>query len=96
MNKDIIYQSERYFPNNVNRSVASGYQIPLPNGSYSVVLGFSEIYDEFRSINVSLESQRVMEKYDPADHKFATAEEKEFEIEVNARLPRRWTNDDPR
>ncbi|MCA9060100.1 MAG: hypothetical protein KDA85_16445, partial [Planctomycetaceae bacterium] len=61
----VLYQSERYFSTELTEK-PPGYQIPLPNGTYEVKLGFAEIYPAERSFDVRLEDQIVLTEYDPA------------------------------
>ena len=56
---DVLYQSERYGP--------STYNLPIPNGQYTVVLHFSEFHWTAagqRVFDVSLEGNKVLTAYD--------------------------------
>jgi hypothetical protein len=78
---DPLYRTERYFL--PLRFSWSGYRIPLPAGTYRVVLHFAEIAYKrpgIRVFDVLLEGERVLELYDPAAAGYATAESKAFEI----------------
>jgi hypothetical protein len=80
---DPLYQTERYFlPLPFS---PTGYRIPLPAGTYRVVLHFAEIaYKKpgLRVFDVLLEGERILERYEPASAGFATAESKACEIAV--------------
>ncbi|WP_167855287.1 malectin domain-containing carbohydrate-binding protein [Hymenobacter wooponensis] len=59
---DALYQTERY-----GTAGQLSYALPLPNGSYQVVLHFAEIYwhnTGERLFDVSLEGQKVLDDYD--------------------------------
>lgn len=80
---EVLYQSERYFDHN-RTDLAPAYQIPLPDGTYSVVLGFAEIFQEDRSFDVRIENTDVLSKYDPSrtQDDWATAHQYDFTIVV--------------
>lgn len=57
--EDILYQSERYG--------TSGYDIPVTNGTYTVVLHFAEVYHTatgMRSFNVFIENEKIISEVD--------------------------------
>jgi hypothetical protein len=57
----------------------------LPRGAYRVTLHFAEIaYRDAgtRLFDVTLEGDRVLERYDPCTSGYATAQAKSFEITV--------------
>ena len=80
---EVLYQSERYFDHN-RTDLTPAYQIPLPDGTYSVVLGFAEIFQEDRSFDVRIENTDVLSKYDPSrtQDDWATAHQYDFTIVV--------------
>jgi hypothetical protein len=82
-----LYQTERFGMNSSNAASAFNYNIPLANGTYNVVLKFSENYFTnagARQFNVALNSQTVLTNFDI----FATAGgqyiavDKEFTVNV--------------
>jgi len=57
---DPIYQSERY-------GKEFGYEFPIDNGTYDVIIHFSEIYwdgSDRRVFNMDVNGERIMEAYD--------------------------------
>ncbi|TGD82216.1 malectin domain-containing carbohydrate-binding protein [Hymenobacter wooponensis] len=61
---DALYQSERSSSTNLGSFT---YALPLPNGTYQVVLHFADIYWSSpgqRVFDVSLEGQKVLDNYD--------------------------------
>lgn len=79
----VLYQTERFF-NHERTDIAPGYRIPIPNGTYSVKLGFAEIYQVDRSFDVRVENQVFLHDYDPSrtDADWATAFEHRFQVIV--------------
>jgi serine/threonine protein kinase/predicted Zn-dependent protease len=80
---DPLYRTERCFL--PQRFSSTGYRIPLPQGSYRVVLHFAEIAytkPSRRVFDVLLEGERVLERYEPGAAGYAVAESKAFEITV--------------
>jgi tetratricopeptide (TPR) repeat protein len=80
---DPLFQTERYF--SPQRLSFTGYRIPVPAGTYRVVLHFAEIVATrpgLRVFDVMLEGKRILERYDPAAAGYATAESKTFETVV--------------
>ncbi|MFO0980055.1 MAG: protein kinase [Planctomycetaceae bacterium] len=61
---EVLYQSERYFDHN-RTNLTPGYHIPVPDGTYSVILGFAEIYEADRSFDVRIENTDFLGNYDP-------------------------------
>ena len=91
----VLYQTERYF-NHERTDIVPGYRIPLPNGTYSVTLGFAEIYQVRRSFDVRVENQVILSEYDPSvsESDWATAnlhqvkvgiEDGQFDLYLNFR-----------
>lgn len=80
---EVLYQSERYFDHH-RTDPTPGYQIPLPDGTYSVVLGFAEIYQEVRSFDVMVENTEALKDYDPSltEDDWATAHRHERQIVI--------------
>jgi tetratricopeptide (TPR) repeat protein len=80
---DPVYQTARWFP---EEEIAGGYRIPLPRGSYRVTLHFTEtaLWDRFpRIMDVAIENSQALEAYDPLSRGFATADRRQFEVEVD-------------
>ena len=77
---DALYRTERVF--SVDGYPPARYSIPLPQGSYRVTLHFAEIlYGKpgRRVFDVRIEEKVVLERFDPAQAGFATAQQKSFE-----------------
>ncbi len=84
---DPLYQTERWFPANAGQ--ATGYRIPLPRGTYQVVLHFAEIFERSkepgwatRAFGIRVEGQTVCERYVPVQRGFATASQLTVEMAV--------------
>jgi serine/threonine protein kinase/Tfp pilus assembly protein PilF len=78
-----IYQTARWFPANER---PGKYRIPLPPGSYRVLLHFAEvtIAERFpRSQDVSLEGDQILLSHDPLRVGYATADRRSFNIPVD-------------
>ncbi|MBL8813977.1 MAG: protein kinase [Planctomycetaceae bacterium] len=78
---EVLYQSERYF-DHTRTDLTPGYHIPLPDGEYTVMLGFAEIYQADRSYDVRVENTPVRSNYDPSrtEEDWATAQQIEIPI----------------
>lgn len=78
---EVLYQSERYFDHN-RTDLTPGYHIPLPDGAYTVLLGFAEIFQANRSFSVRIENTPVRSNYDPSrsEEDWATAQQIEIPI----------------
>ena len=79
----VLYQTERYF-NHVRTDIVPGYRIPLPNGTYSVTLGFAEIYQVRRSFDVRVENRVILSEYDPpvSESDWATADLHQVKVSI--------------
>ncbi|MAB78825.1 MAG: hypothetical protein CMJ89_05660 [Planctomycetes bacterium] len=83
---DELYRSQRAYP--TRHKKAASYQIPVPDGKYSVTMHFAESDPRFkeaekRQFGVKLEGDVVLEKWDPlAELGFARATSQTFETEV--------------
>ncbi len=79
-----LYRSQRWFAPRCGQTPS--YAIPLPPGRWRVRLHFSEMFycrPAVRVFDVVIEGRKVLESYDPFKSAgFATAEVKEFEVEV--------------
>jgi hypothetical protein len=79
---DPLYDVQRLFPRG---EMARCYRIPLPAGSYRIVLHFAEVKWNFRKqshFDVVVEGELVIEAHDPRSRGFATAETESFQTSV--------------
>jgi tetratricopeptide (TPR) repeat protein len=76
---DPLYDVQRLYP---REELSRGYRIPLPAGSYRIVLHFAEVrwhFHELSRFDVAIEGERILEAYDPRRHGFATPAPKSSE-----------------
>ena len=81
--KDILYQTARWFPAGERRR--AGYVIPLPRAAYRVTLHFAETWftePKQRSFDSLIEGEEVLKDYDPLKKGFAAADPHGFKTEV--------------
>jgi tetratricopeptide (TPR) repeat protein len=80
---DALFLNVRWFPE-VQYSPAA-YRIPLPRGTYRVILRFAEVYFRARGkrvFDVKLEGEEVLRGYEPLKGGFATADTRQYTVAV--------------
>ncbi|MFT5288638.1 MAG: tetratricopeptide (TPR) repeat protein [Planctomycetota bacterium] len=77
---DLLYYSNRWFFEKVN---TTWYQVPLPNGTYKVVLHFAEIEAGERVFSVYAEGKALLKDHNVLESAgYETADVHSFEVEV--------------